>query len=115
VNLNLDKDYQNSDIDTLKQKYDDKISFKSTVKYNIELEIPEGYSMKKIPVSVDYSHESFSFKSSYNFDPKTNKILYEKQIIVNSISISPDQFSAWNQMVKKMCESYAQAIILEKK
>ncbi|MDZ7848598.1 MAG: DUF3857 domain-containing protein [Owenweeksia sp.] len=112
LNLNLEKimnDYQ--------IKKDRQHPLTNNFKYRIDLQfslqIPEGYQVKYLPENDAYQHDKFSFTLSYR-QPEGSLVEYHLKAEVNHMRIEPDQFEAWNEMIKQLNKNYNETIILQK-
>jgi len=114
INLNIEKPLISSEIDTVKQRYDEKVEFKRISKQRVNFEVPEGYSLKHLPKGNSYIFDDFSFEIDYNYDEDTKMVLKDFTLVFNSIAIKKEDFSKWDEMISRLNESYSQAIILTK-
>ncbi len=79
---------------------------------DIEMKIPEGYTVSELPENVAVSTADFSFL--VNYKQEGNKILYKSHILVNSGKVNKTDFKVWNESVKKLEKSYQSQIVLKK-
>lgn len=76
------------------------------------LAIPQGYRIKYLPakeqISTDYIEASFEFKAM-NQSIELHAVVTSKKLM-----LYPEDFSAWNESIKKLNANYLESIILEK-
>ncbi|MBK8846676.1 MAG: DUF3857 domain-containing protein [Bacteroidetes bacterium] len=113
VNLNLDKPYKDTHINKAQKKYDIEHDFKSQDIFVAELEVPAGYTVVKIPTDVKFENPKFGFTIKY--EQKGNRIRLHRTCFVDTLSIKPESFDTWNEMILKLNNAYKQTIELVKK
>jgi len=112
LNLNFDKNFKNSKLDLEKRKgvsveYDYKIFDKN----EMELELPKGVEITYLPENSIY--ESADFGYSIKYEKFDNKILFKKEIYVNTLMLKEERFTAWNTMIKGLNKAYKDVIVLK--
>jgi transglutaminase-like putative cysteine protease len=111
VELDPFKEYANSKID--KDRNFDYLHDNRRVELlNIELEIPNGYTLKYLPKPFEVQNEEFEFK--INYTQNGNLVSYERHINFPSIKISKTNFEKWNAAIAALKSQYKEQIILEK-
>ena len=113
INLNLNKDYYNTFINTETRKAPRESDYRYLKYEYITLEIPEGYQVEYLPETDRHDGALLGYEIRYEL--KGNKVLYSKTFFLNYLLMRPDQFQSWNESVKKVSEAYKESIILKKK
>ncbi|WP_228851837.1 DUF3857 domain-containing protein [Aegicerativicinus sediminis] len=112
LNLNIDKTLSNSNVDLQTRKYSKKIDHKFKKIFNTEFQLPAGYKVSDLPEPSTYDHEDYSFNISYK--QEDGKVIQEKTLIINTLSIENDNFGSWNEFIKSLIKAYKKSIIIEK-
>lgn len=99
---------------------EDKINFKRVAPYAFpnrrhirsvsNLPIPDGYKVTFLPEPLVISSRGYSFNLKYEI--KGDKIYYLKNIDIDDLILTPDEFESWNESIKKLNEHYNNSIIL---
>ncbi|MEL7534421.1 MAG: DUF3857 domain-containing protein, partial [Bacteroidota bacterium] len=110
VNLNLDRPLQASAIDIEQRRYGREIDYKYLDSYFVELQIPEGYSVYKMPENLSYEDEKWGFRINYR--QEGNKIILEKEIYLNALAIHKSDFEGWNTFVEKLNKAHKKNLVL---
>ena len=113
INLNLNKDYYNTLINSALRKSPKENDYKYSKVEFIEFEIPSGYTVDYIPENS--SHKGTLLGLDINYKVNKNKILVSKTMYLNYLMLKPEDFEKWNQSVKSISEAYKESIILKKK
>jgi hypothetical protein len=113
INLNLRKDFYDSKIeDNDTRKVSIEYDMKHINEHQVSFEIPKGYNLSYIPEKISYDHSQFGFEIWY--EKKENKIIYHKTISIKTLEIQPSDFTAWNDMIRKLNKAYKESISLKK-
>jgi transglutaminase-like putative cysteine protease len=113
VNLNLNKDFYNTYINTATRKAPKESDYRY-VKYEyIEMAIPEGYTVEYMPPNAKHAGALTGYEMTYTV--AANKITFSKMFYLDYLLMQPSEFDAWNESVKKVSEAYRESIILKKK
>jgi transglutaminase-like putative cysteine protease len=112
LNLNLERDFSSRQFAASRTTPQEE-EYKFVGDQVTELEIPANMSVEYLPQNASADNELFSFNISYTKLP--GKIVYRKQIKVNTLMINPDQFKSWNEAIKRLSEAYKETIVLKKK
>lgn len=110
INLNLNRRLQSAGIDLSKRKYDREFEFRYIHRDVNTLDIPEGYSVSYLPKSVEYQDDRFGFQIRYN--QTGGRIILEKEIYINTLLLTEDDFSAWNEMIDQLVHAYREVVVL---
>ncbi len=113
INLNLDKSFYNDLIDTAKRKQPIENDYKYTNEQNAVFYLPENYEIEYLPENQNFQNEIFGFSIQYKVEK--NRILVKKFFYVNYLILYPEQFSAWNEAVKRLSNAYRDVLILKQK
>jgi hypothetical protein len=113
INLNLDKFYTSSVIDTFKRKIAVENNYKYTITQHTVLDIPENYTVNYLPKNFSYSDNLFDF--SINYTKESNKVIATQQIKNKVLFIQPSDFGKWNAAVKELANQYKEQLVLQKK
>lgn len=111
VDLDPEKDFKNGEIKE-DRRVDIDFGEKIYKKYTIELDVPPGYNVTTIPENLTIAEPDFTFNISYT--KSGNKIIYKKEISVNTGFIPKTHFEKWNESVKKLTQSYENQVVLKK-
>ncbi|HEY9007077.1 MAG TPA: transglutaminase-like domain-containing protein [Ohtaekwangia sp.] len=113
INLNLNKDYYNDFINIASRTSPRDVEYKY-VKYEvIDLAIPDGYTVEYLPPNAKNDGSLLGCDVTYESLP--GKIRCSKKFYVDFVMLEPNQFTAWNDAVKQISETYKESIILKKK
>lgn len=112
INLNLEKLFENSLIDTLKRKVAVENEFKYIIKQYHILQVPEGYKISYQPKDFFFDNELLSIKIIYT--QKDDKIIAYQEFENKQLLISPLQFIEWNKAAKAVTLPYKEQVVLEK-
>jgi hypothetical protein len=44
-----------------------------------------------------------------------DKLIVEQKIIINTLKITPENFDAWNTLVKGLFSAYRESVVMQKK
>lgn len=112
VNLHLEKVFSTDIVDTLTRKLDFMRDNTTLLQEVVVFKIPEGYSLKNIPLNKSYAYEKAGFEFAYE---KVGKIItLRKTIYMNSLLLEKKDFKKWNYMISEMNKSYKENITLKK-
>lgn len=81
-------------------------------KGEIQLKIPEGYSVQHIPESFNLEHSHFTFQ--IRFEQTADAVIYHKTISVPQGIIKKEHFDEWNSFINTLNKTYEDQIILVK-
>lgn len=114
VNMHLRKYYTDEKIDTAENRVLPKeysFTFKDEGTYT--LQIPDGYTVKKLPENSSYQNDFFSYSFTYNV--VGNKIVFHKASRCSKLMIEQASFDAWNKQIEEIQKRYKDLIILTRK
>ena len=111
VDIDPEKDFKNTIIKD-DRKVDVDFGEKILKKYSVEMETPPGYTVSSIPENFSVAEPDFTFSISYS--KSGNKVIYQKEISINSGLIAQSEFGKWNDAIKKLTKAYENQIVLKK-
>jgi hypothetical protein len=112
VNMCLDKSYMNALIDTARRTAPLEIDYLSTERHVSVLNVPEGYAVSCMPKDQHFSIGDYSYSIKYRMDG--NRLICEKEIIINSLMVQPAQFGQWNTFVQSLTAASNENVTLSK-
>jgi transglutaminase-like putative cysteine protease len=113
INLNLDKFYTASAIDTAKRKIPVENNYKYIVTQYTVLDVPPAYMVSYLPKNFNYSDNLVDFSIQYL--KENNKVIATQQIKSNVLFMQPSDFVKWNAAVKELSSQYKEQLVLQKK
>ncbi len=112
VAMDYRKDFLFSFFDTEKRKTDFKIPFRErTVRYE-RLEIPDGYSVSRMPGNS--SIEGPGYTISIDYSTEGNSVVYHKVISITGALLRKSDFATWNRDMAALKRCYMQQVVLKK-
>ena len=112
LNMHLDKSFHKSFIDR-DRKLALENEYKFTKKSISVLEIPHNYLPEHLPADDSFSNDFFGYSIKYRSGK--GKVVLEKEVYINYLLLHPENFSQWNEGIKKLSEAYSETIILKRK
>ena len=113
LNLNLNKDFYNTFINTETRKAPKESDYRYVKYETVALKIPEGYAVEYLPEMARLDGPVLGYEISYAV--KGNSVVYSKKFFLDYLLLQPEHFSEWNEAVRKVSEAYKESIILKKK
>ncbi len=110
IDLDYDKEYNYLDFSDRKENI--LFGYKSYDDVTITLEIPIGYSVKKIPENV--SIKTNDYEIALNFEVKNNTIIYHKVFNFKNGMIKKNDFETSKKNFENIKKIYAEQIVLTK-
>jgi len=83
-------------------------------KYNISLQIPEGYAVESLPTSIRISSENKEIFYFLNLSSEGNKIQISSSKEINNSIFAADQYNGLKDLFQKMIASQNEKIVLKK-
>lgn len=112
INLNLEKFYTTSVIDTANRKVSVENEFRYSITQYTILEIPQSYSVSYLP--KDFSFTSHLIDLSIQYTKEANRIVARQEISSNTLGVQPSDFNKWNAAVKELLTQYKEQVVLQK-
>jgi transglutaminase-like putative cysteine protease len=76
------------------------------------LVVPPGYQPLALPPDVKIQNEAFSLLVQYR--QTDGAITLTKEFLLNTLTIAPDHFNAWNGLITELAQAYRQTVVLKK-
>lgn len=110
VDLEFMNEYKNFELKDRKVAYE--MGYKTNYVSQINLKIPDGYNVTKMPTNLSIKENDFDINLSYENTGK--EIIYKKSFMFKNGLIKADAIEKWNEFNKKLKENYNQQITLSK-
>lgn len=110
--VDLEYAYNFKNLDLAERKTAVEFPYKMNISHKTILNLPEGYTIKEMPKSVQ--RETDDFKIALNFEQSENTLIYTKRFIFKNAGIPKTDFNDWIGAHKKFKESYQHQLILSK-
>lgn len=113
INLNLEKLFNQSVVDTVKRKVPIENDFLYTINQVHTLKIPAGYESDYTPKNVSFNNGLIDFSIVYKLT--ASEISATQQLVLKKLYIQPADFAAWNNAITTISPAYKEQIVLKKK
>jgi hypothetical protein len=113
INLNLEKLFDRTPIDTSKRKIAIENEYLYTINQVHTLKIPAGYVADYIPKNTVVSNDLVDFSIEYK--KRGNEISATQKLVMKKLYIQPQDFSAWNNTISLISPAYKEQVVLKKK
>ncbi|MEP6948638.1 MAG: DUF3857 domain-containing protein [Ginsengibacter sp.] len=113
INLNLEKLFGSTPIDTSKRKVAIENDFLYTINQVHMLTIPAGYVSDYIPKNTSVSNDVIDFSIEYK--QNNGRIYATQKLVMKKLYIQPRDFAAWNSAVSVISPAYKEQVVLKKK
>jgi hypothetical protein len=113
INLNLEKLFSSTPIDTSKRKVPIENDFLYTINQVQTLNIPDGYVSEYIPKNTKVSNDVLDF--SINYTQGVGEICATQKYVLKKLYIQPKDFQAWNNAISVISPAYKEQVVLKKK
>lgn len=110
VDIDYEKDYKN--LDLKERKKDFMLHYKTFDDITVNLEIPEGYKVSKLPPNLDVKTPDYDF--SLKYEVKGNTIVYKKKFNFKKGIIKASGLEDWKKNHESLLKNYAEQIVLTK-
>lgn len=94
------------------RKVDYEMDFKTDYESQINLIIPDGYKVTRLPSNISIKENDFDV--NITFDKTDKEVVYKKSFIFKNGRIKASEMEKWNDFIKKMIENYNQQITISK-
>lgn len=94
------------------RKVDYEMDFKTDYESQINLIIPDGYKVTRLPSNISIKENDFDV--NITFDKTDKEVIYKKSFIFKNGRIKASEMEKWNDFIKKMIENYNQQITISK-
>lgn len=113
INLNLEKFYTSSVIDTARRKVPLEYNYKYTISQYTILDVPGNFTVSYVPKDFKLSNDLVDFSIKYT--KEDNKVLAVQEITSNILLLTPADFNRFNNSVKELLSQYKEQLVLQKK
>ena len=113
LNLNLEKLFTTTPIDTSKRKVAIEIDHLYTINQVHTLKIPEGYLPDYIPANTVISNDLLDLSIVYK--KGVGEISATQQLVMKKLYIQPKDFATWNKVVTIISPAYKEQVVLKKR
>ncbi|MFN0083439.1 MAG: transglutaminase-like domain-containing protein [Ferruginibacter sp.] len=113
VDIDFRKDLSDFTFDIKERVHDFWFSYKINSQRDIELAIPDGYSVTSMPGNVFIKNDDYEMTTALS--KTATKILYSKKIIIKNTKLTKEKFPQWNKDIEKLNAFYNEQIVLSKK
>jgi len=112
INLNLEKFFASSVIDTARRKIAMENDFLYTITQYTILDVPEAYKVNYLPKNFSVKNDAVAFNIQYSM--QGNKVIARQEIKNNFLLMQPKDFPAWNSAVKELLNQYKEQVVITK-
>lgn len=113
INLNLEKLFNNTAVDTAKRKIAIDNDYLSDIRQVHVLKIPDGYVMEHLPKNVSVSNGIVDFSIEYK--QVKDQVFATQLYVTKKLLIEAGDFTDWNAALAKIAPAYKEEIVLKKK
>lgn len=113
INLNLEKLFNYTPVDTSKRKIAIENDYLSNIRQVHVLKIPAGYVMEHLPKNVSISNSLVDFSIEYK--QEKDRVFATQTYVTKKLFIEVADFAAWNAAITKIVPAYKEEIVLKKK
>lgn len=113
INLNLEKLFSATNIDTNKRKIAIKNEYLYTINQVHSLQIPEGYVADYLPKDIAISNDVIHFSIDYR--QVGSVITSTQKLVMKKLYIQPADFTTWNKAIAAVSPAYKEQVVLKKK
>lgn len=110
INLVLDKTMTDALLDNRKVALEN--DYKYINRNVVRLEIPEGFYLNTTPKDVTNKNDFFGYSITY--DVRDTEVLVSKVFFLDYLTMPPNSFDAWNDIISEYAKACRKAIILSK-
>jgi hypothetical protein len=110
INIDVCKDFEDQKINIPKRKSDLKLPFRDYRVRVVELDLPAGHHLLKLPEDVSIVRDKYLIKIAYRHEK--DKIIYRKEISILDPIIKKGEFKQWNSDIDSLRKAYNDLVIL---
>ncbi len=114
VNLHLHRSYGGAKVDDKERSVPIEVDYPQLMNQVIVLQIPDGYAASYIPKGVSQSLPGLG-RIAIDYKTEQNKLILTKQIQMDSLLITAEQFAGFNQLISALQASYKESVVLSPK
>ena len=113
INLNLEKLFNQTPIDTVKRTVAIENEFLYTINQVHILKIPSGYVADYIPKNLKVSNDVIDYTIVYK--QTGSEVSATQQLVLKKLYIQPTDFKTWNNAISIISPAYKEQVVLKKK
>ena len=113
LDIDFKKELADFTFDLKERTHDYWFSYKINSTRDIELTIPEGYSVTASPMNVAIKNDDYEISAAIT--KTSNKLFYSKKVIIKNTKLKKEKFAQWNSDIEKLNAFYNEQIVLSKK
>lgn len=113
INLNLEKLFNQTPIDTTKRSVAIENDFLYTINQVHTLKIPAGYVADYVPNNLKVSNAVIDYSIVYS--QAGGNISATQQLVLKKLYIQPADFKTWNNAISLISPAYKEQVVLKKK
>jgi len=113
INLNLEKLFNYTPLDTAKRKMAIENDYLSEIRQVHLLKIPEGYKLEHLPKNISVSNDVVDFSIEYKH--VNDQVIATQKYVTKKLYIEVSDFKEWNAAITKVSPAYKEEIVLKKK
>jgi transglutaminase-like putative cysteine protease len=113
INLNLEKIFSGTPIDTVKRKMAIENDYLFNIKQVHVLKMPAGYTVEHLPKNISVSNKLVDFSIEYK--QINDQVMATQNFVIKTLYIEVADFSQWNDALLKVSPAYKEEIVLKKK
>ena len=110
IDLNYNKEYNSFDFK--ERKTDFMLNYKSFDDITINLQIPDGYKVTKLPENISIITDDYTISMKYEI--KGNTLVYTKQFLFKNGIIKSSKFNDWKNHYDQIQKNYSEQVVLTK-
>ncbi|MGL2965357.1 transglutaminase-like domain-containing protein [Flavobacterium sp. XGLA_31] len=110
IDLEFMNDFKGYTMKDRKVDYD--MDYKTAYESQINLKIPDGYKVTRMPSNLTIKENNFDI--NITFDKTDKEVIYKKSFVFKNGCIKANEMEKWNDFVKKLIENYNQQITIAK-
>lgn len=116
VNLNLKNTLEELRVSDDDRKVPVYLKYKRNYRETVTLNVPDGYRITHVPKGASGGVDGlWTYKLSYETDRKNNTVTLTKELNLNTMKITPEQFDANNKLVNDLVKEYKETVVLTAK
>lgn len=110
IDLNYNKEYNSFDFK--ERKTDFMLNYKSFDDITINLQIPDGYKVTKVPENISIITDDYTISMKYEI--KGSTLIYTKQFLFKNGIIKSSKFNDWKNHYAEIQKNYSEQVVLTK-
>jgi hypothetical protein len=110
IDLEFMNEYKNFELKDRKVAFE--FGYKTNFESQINLKIPDGYKVTKMPSNLMVKEADF--EAAISFENTGKEIIYKKLFVLKNGIITANSIAKWNEFIKNLTDNYNQQITLTK-